>query len=350
VSRTRTLGIAALTALLVALIATLLWRDWLWSTAGNRALQSLGGWLTAPMRAITFLGDEVFYLLMMPLVYWCIHKGLGADFAALIVISGFANGCLKSLVKRSRPFWEAPGLQLSRAVSFSTPSGHAQSSAALYGYLAWFLAGRGRGVTWAVLLALLAALVALSRVYLGVHYPGDILWGAAIGLTIAALYAALKPVLVPRLKEMSLAEHLIMAPVTAAAMLAVMALLRSVPFGNSARFPELYGQAMNATIEESAAVSGLALGLWIGLVAETRYVRFSVAGPVRQRALRYAIGAATLAVIWFGLGVIMPAEPSALSVTLRVARYALVMGWAAAGWPWLFVRLGLGEREDWANL
>jgi len=197
-----------------------------------------------------------------------------------------------------------------------------------------------------VVLALLAVLVALSRVYLGVHYPGDILWGAAIGLVIAALYAALKPVLLPRLKRLSLAEHLIMAPVTAAAMFAVMALLRSVPFGNAQRFPELYRLAMNATIEESAAVSGLALGLWIGLALETRFVRFSVTGPVWQRALRYVIGAASLAVIWFGLGAVIPPEISTLGMTLRVARYALVMGWAAVGWPWLFVRVGLGMGQE----
>jgi hypothetical protein len=83
------------------------------------------------------------------------------------------------------------------------------------------------------------------------------------------------------------------------------------------------------------------LGLWIGVALETRYVRFSVTGPARQRALRYAIGVAVLAVIWFGLGAIIPAGPSLFGV----ARYTLVMGWAAAGWPWLFVRLGLGIEE-----
>jgi membrane-associated phospholipid phosphatase len=176
VNRTRTLGTIALCAVVVALVATVLARDWLWSVVGNRALQSVGSWLTAPMRAITFLGDEKFYLVAIPLVYWCIHKGLGADLAALLVISGFVNGCLKSLVKRSRPFWEASELRLSRASSFSTPSGHAQSSAALYGYLAWFLARGRRSALAAVVLALLAALVALSRVP-GVHFPATS-WGA----------------------------------------------------------------------------------------------------------------------------------------------------------------------------
>jgi membrane-associated phospholipid phosphatase len=342
-SRTRVLGYGASLALLVALAATLLAGDWLWSPAGNRAFQGLGGWLTAPMRAVTFLGAEPFYLVAISLIYWCIHKELGADLIVLLVVSGFVNGSIKSLIKRARPFWAAPELQLSSASSFSTPSGHAQSSAALFGYLAWFIAGERRRLPWVVGLILLAALIALSRVYLGVHYPGDILWGAAIGLAIAAGYVVLKPVLLPRLKRLPLSEHLIMAAVTAAAIFAMMTLLRAIPSGDGPVNPELYRRAMDATVEESAAVAGLALGLWIGLVLESRYVRFTVAGPARQRVLRYIIGVAGLAAIWAGLAAVTPEEASAFSVALRVARYALAMAWAAVGWPWLFIRLGLGS-------
>ena len=118
----------------------------------------------------------------------------------LLVLSSFTNTALKSFFKHSRPFWEAPALQLGEASSFSTPSGHAQTSAALFGYLAWFVADKRRGRLWVTLLGLLIVLVALSRVYLGVHFLGDILWGAAVGLSLAALYAWLKPKLLPRLK------------------------------------------------------------------------------------------------------------------------------------------------------
>ena len=138
-------------------------------------VEGLGGWLTAPMRIITFLGDEQFYLVAIPLVYWCIHKELGTDLAVLLILSSSVNCLLKSFVKHNRPFWEDARLQLDSASSFSTPSGHAQGSAALFGYLAWFTANRRRGVLWIVILGLLILLVALSRVYLGVHFPGDVL-------------------------------------------------------------------------------------------------------------------------------------------------------------------------------
>ena len=153
--KTSTLGIIAIVALLIALVLTLIFGSALWEVGGNAALQSLGGWLKLPMAIFTFLGDEQFYLLLVPLVYWCLHKGLGQDLGVLLVLSSFTNTALKSFFKHSRPFWEAPALQMGDASSFSTPSGHAQTSAALFGYLAWFLADKRRGRLWAVLLGVL---------------------------------------------------------------------------------------------------------------------------------------------------------------------------------------------------
>ena len=175
--KTSTLGIIAIAALLIALVLTLIFGAELWDVGGNGALQGLGGWLKLPMAIFTFLGDEQFYLLLVPLVYWCLNKELGADLGVLLVLSSFTNTALKSFFKHSRPFWEAPALGLGDASSFSTPSGHAQTSAALFGYLAWFLADKRRGRLWATLLGLLMVFVAsVTRVYLGVHFLGDILW------------------------------------------------------------------------------------------------------------------------------------------------------------------------------
>ena len=157
--------------------------EWLWSIAGNRALQSLGVGLALPARVATFLGDEQFYLILIPILYWCVHKELGADLGVLVVLSPVVNAVLKSAIQHPRPFWQAADLQLGAADSFSTPSGHAQNSAALFGYSALFLwQRRGRG--WAVAtLALLIVLVSLSRVYLGVHFAGDILWLSLIHIS-----------------------------------------------------------------------------------------------------------------------------------------------------------------------
>ena len=61
-----------------------------------------------------------------------------------------------------------------------------QTSAALFGYLAWRQANKRRGLLWIAVLALLIFLVALSRVYLGVHFPSDVLagWCASLAWVI----------------------------------------------------------------------------------------------------------------------------------------------------------------------
>lgn len=339
------LAIIAMVALLAALVLTLIFGGSLWETGGNAALQSLGGWLRLPMEIFTFLGDEQFYLILIPLVYWCLHKGLGQDMGVLLVLSSFTNTALKSFLKYGRPFWEQPALQLSDASSFSTPSGHSQTSAALFGYLAWFVADKRRGRLWGVLLALLILMIALSRVYLGVHFLGDIIWGLAVGLGLAALYVWLKPKLLPRLQPLPLGVHVLLALVAAACMFAVVSLLLAIPFGAGQMFAALYTDAYRAALEDGATIAGLAFGLWVGLVLETRHVRFSVAGPWWQRLVRYVLGVIGLFAVWLGLRIIFPQEPSALGLALRMVRYALAMSWAIVGWPWLFVKLRLGQTE-----
>ncbi|MGE5602268.1 MAG: phosphatase PAP2 family protein [Nitrososphaerales archaeon] len=333
----------ALLAILIALIVTLVATDWLWSLDAVRGLQALGGGLKTPMLFFTFLGDEQFYLIAIPLVYWCLHKELGVDLGVLLVLSSFVNSIIKSFVKHNRPFWEDPKLKLSDATSFSLPSGHAQTSAALFGRLASFVTGSGLKVLWGVFLGWVIVLVALSRVYLGCHYPGDVLWGVAVGLALASLYGWLKPKLLPGLRRLPLVLHVLFGFVAAAVILGTVSGLLVIPFGTGQRFPDLFLDGWGATLEDAATIAGLAWGLWIGLAVESRYVRFTVAGGWWKRALRYLIGVAVLAGIWLGLRAVFPREPLALGLGLRMVRYGLAMLWAILVWPWLFVKLGLGQ-------
>ena len=107
-------------------------------------------------------------------------------FAATLsfAIASGLNAMIKALVGRSRPPHEI-GLEAIVGVpgSPSFPSGHAMSAFAVAGAIA-LLAPRLR---WPVLG--LAAVIGFSRVYLGVHFWLDVLAGAALGMTIAALVA-----------------------------------------------------------------------------------------------------------------------------------------------------------------
>ncbi|TYR76673.1 phosphatase PAP2 family protein [Rossellomorea vietnamensis] len=98
-----------------------------------------------------------------------------------IALGGGFNWLLKAYFKRERPDIEA----LVEQGGYSFPSGHSMGSFVLYGTLA-FAVFRLYDHTWskilgAAALMLLVLLIGLSRIYLGVHYPSDILGGFSAG-------------------------------------------------------------------------------------------------------------------------------------------------------------------------
>ena len=171
-----------------------------------RALQGLGDWLTAPMLFFTFLGTEEFYMLILPLVFWCINRTLGIEMVTLLLASTGLNELAKSIFKLPRPYWMEPKLAISTDTSFGLPSGHAQNAMVLWGYLATVLRS-----PWRWLSVLLIFLVSLSRLYLGVHFPGDLLVGWTLGLLVLGGFLWLKPRLTPRLATWSLGTHILAA-------------------------------------------------------------------------------------------------------------------------------------------
>lgn len=110
----------------------------------------------------------------------------------VILLAGLAAGvlvgnvCLKNLIARPRPCWldDSVTLLIATPTDYSFPSGHTLSS--VIG--ATVLTKTTRKFGWAAIP--LAAVIAFSRLYLFVHYPSDILAGAALGVAIGeAVYA-----------------------------------------------------------------------------------------------------------------------------------------------------------------
>jgi membrane-associated phospholipid phosphatase len=147
-----------------------------WPPATAVLLLVSAWWVKGPLLVAAGWGADLRNRRLVPLV------ALAATLS-FVVASGL-NAAIKALVGRSRPPGEI-GLDALGAVpgSPSFPSGHAMSAFAVAGAIA-LLAPRLR---WPVLG--LAALIAFSRVYLGVHFWLDVLAGAALGMTIGAAIA-----------------------------------------------------------------------------------------------------------------------------------------------------------------
>lgn len=113
-----------------------------------------------------------------------VRMAWGLALAALLV-----NSILKPAVDRERPFVRDPGVHLVGPTpsGSSFPSGHAASAVAgAYGLV--FVWPRRRALLWA-----LAASISCSRVYLGVHYPTDVVVGALVGWGVARLATGRAP-------------------------------------------------------------------------------------------------------------------------------------------------------------
>lgn len=143
------------------------------------------------MKAITHLCDfgMVWLLAAITLMLYRERRKAGLTILAGIFLSFlFNNLLLKNLVGRTRPYEVIEGLQLltNPARDLSFPSGHAATSFVAAVIIAGMLPKR-----YGISAVLLAALISFSRLYIGIHYPTDVLFGAASGALIGVVLVKL---------------------------------------------------------------------------------------------------------------------------------------------------------------
>lgn len=143
--------------------------------------------LTRAMHGVTELGSPPFLIALGALLCWRLAIAGRTRAAVILLVAALGaeafDQVLKLFFKRPRP--EA-FFGLAEPASYSFPSGHSVASCCFYGVVAAILAANVRShlrkaAIWTAA-ALLAATIGFSRVYLGVHYPTDVLggFGAAI--------------------------------------------------------------------------------------------------------------------------------------------------------------------------
>ena len=283
------------------------------------AIQQIHGpALDSIFRAITFMGEEEFYLLFFPLLFWCVGVGLGARLGVFFLLSTYLNTDLRDLFQQPRPFDLDPSVQLSSAEGYGLPSGHSQSAIVVWGTIAawarktWF---------WMVAIALMV-LIGFSRIYLGVHFPTDVLAGWTIGVVLLGIYLLVQPGIERKLAELSLGVQ--------------MALSLAVPVVLLLIHP----------VKDTTTTMAVLAGMGVGLALMHRYVPFSARGPWWQRAVRFLIGGAVVLALYLGLKMVFPGEESALYLVFRFLRFWLIGLWVSFGAPWLFRLLHLAPETE----
>lgn len=317
----------------------------------NLILQSLGAWLSAPMSFFTFLGTEQFYLFIAPAIFWCLDAGLGLRLGLGLSISASLNAALKLAFHSPRPYWlNERVMALAAETSFGNPSAHAQNAVVVWGLLASWMRK-----TWGWIIALLLILmIGLSRIYLGVHFIGDVLTGWLVGALILWAMLRLEPPVLAWLGRRSLGQQILAALAASLAMIALGVLVR-MTLGDW-QMPEswntLAGRAPGAEPLAPLALSGLVsqagvfFGLALGGILLKQQGWFDARGSALPLALRYLLGLAGVLGIYFGLGAIFPRGESLIPYLLRYLRYGLIGLWIAYLAPWVFIRLRLAKVRE----
>ena len=284
--------------------------------------------LTMCIKIITELGSAAVYIILLPLIYWCIDEKKCLRLGTIILISIWLNIVLKSVLDQPRPFFENydPSVGIIHERMGGFPSGHAQNSLVMWAIIASW----GKQKRFYSIAALFCLLIGFSRVYLGVHFPTDVLGGWLIGGILLAVYFCTEKRI-----EALLAAHSPRAGLIACAALAfVMILYRP--------FIEL--------LMPGAMILGLGTGYYlcrfhIGFTASALSNRTGVFKYLAL-AVRFLLGM-TVMVLLFVLTekIMVKLKGSGNYPLFMFLRFVLFALWISAGAPWLFRFLRLAENN-----
>jgi membrane-associated phospholipid phosphatase len=295
------------------------------------------------MTFVSALGSEEFFLVFLPAIYWSIDKRLGRQLGYIFLLSALINNMLKNMIRQPRPFWLEPDIKQGDAEGYGIPSGHVQNVTAVFLLLA---ASVRRN--WAWLLALLyILLMALSRLYLGVHFLQDIAIGFAVGLLVFGAFLMWQQTFFDRYSKQILGRRLllmVLIPVVLAVVYIGALLLLGPPNMDVPWASFIPAAELNGHEDVVSTVAGL-LGFGVGILLESSRIRFRAGGPIWQRVIRYILGIAVAIGIWAGLRAVFPTEPVWLALPMRFLRYLLLLLWVTYIAPWFFVKLRLAGAD-----
>ena len=242
-----------------------------------------GAFLADFLKKATFFGELNTALVIMAIVYWCVDKALGLYLMMGLSGNRLLNGVLKVTACAYRPWIRDArivpyGDSITTATGYSFPSGHTMNAATIFG---GGVMRKDFSKALRVTLGVIVALVAFSRLFLGVHTPQDVLVGAVAGMLVMWLV----------LKLMNWVEAhpqkdwlVVCVGLVLAAAVALYAGFKSYPTDYDAEGKLIVDGAKMAN-DTFKGVGGVAAFL-IGWVLERRFVGFSTDVPLARKLAR----------------------------------------------------------------
>ena len=286
--------------------------------------------------AVTYLGDELCFMVFAVGVFWCISKRMGYYLMTVGFFGTILNQFLKILCAVPRPWVKDPGFTIvesarAGASGYSFPSGHTQNAVTLYGGTARYT--KTPWLRWVCIAVMV--LICFSRMYLGVHTPLDV----GVSFVVAAALVMLGYPLMEEADRRPAVLTRTIAVMAACSGLFVGYLYLRGDTGATAEDTANYVSAM----ENAWKLTGATLGMLIANIADRKYVRFETQAVWWAQLIKLAVGFGLLLAIRAGLKAPLIALLGGSAAIAGGVRYLLVVLFAGCVWPltfWWFGRLG----------
>jgi membrane-associated phospholipid phosphatase len=293
----------------------------------------------------TFFGEELVLIGILGFLYWCYDKKTGETIGLTVFISLVINSVVKVIFQRTRPYVdpanEIEGIRVETAGGYSFPSGHTQGAGVAFGSLAIWI--RKRWLT--IISIIIIVMVAISRMYLGVHYLSDVVVGGLLGVGLAFLFHHLFEKTIDRQKiyRISLFSSLALFVISF-----VVYLFISKSEGLVSR-PQAFYNSMEGVGKMVGAIAGFVLGVGF----ETKKVHFENHRILWKNILRFLLGVGIVMGVRIGLkalfGLIVNPEallegdmfPSAIAVIFDAIRYGAMVFVGIGVYPYAFRKIHL---------
>ncbi len=316
-------------------------------------LQHLDVKVTPVMEFFTWLGYPQAYMIIVAVIYWSLDRKLGIRMALFLPLLSSINSILKFAIHAPRPYWVSTEIMAIHASNgFGMPSGHAQASTV------WLLASSYLRKKWFWIVAILSAfLIGLSRAYLGVHFPTQVITGWTIGIIVLICFIRLEEKIATWIKGISVSLQLLFVlGITILILLAgIMILIFTCQWqmpgqwiGKAAPYLSLDTNILR--YYSMAAVAGNAgsfLGVTIGAILMGKSGNFRVSGKWWVHLLRIILGLACMFLLYTGLQKISPVEENLIPNAIwRFMGFYIISFLAVYLLPMLYIRLKLMKPEQ----
>ena len=289
---------------------------------------------------ITLFGEETLFMAVGMFVFWCVDKYKGY-FLLLVGFFGTAlNQFLKILCRVPRPWVKDPNFTIvesarAAADGYSFPSGHTQTAVGLYGGIARFTKSKLLRIGMIVL----AGLVGLSRMYLGVHTPADVL--VSLFLTVAMVLVAY-PIFEKAAKSPKLMYGVLLTFL--GAMIAYLCFVYFYPFPEEAYAADAVHNLESAR-KNGFTLLGCALGLIAVYAADQKWIHFETKAVWWAQILKALGGLLLVVLVKEGLRTPLDALFGG-HLAARAVRYFAMVLVGGALWPLTFRFFGkLGSKK-----